>query len=106
MNGNSFIHSIHLSWDMINYFLTILIIEGQLSSQSANKFFTYPVSDPGFFRGGRGGALAPKSAIIFNFFCRKLHENERIWTPGGGRVSLVPPLDPPMLSMVSLQNYA
>ena len=28
-----------------------------------------------------GGAPTPKSAIIFQFFCRKLHENERIWTP-------------------------
>ena len=39
-----------------------------------------PVADPGF---SRGGAPTPKSAIIFQFFCRKLRENERIWTPGG-----------------------
>ena len=26
-----------------------------------------------------------KSAIIFQFFCRKVHENERIWTPRGAR---------------------
>ena len=32
-----------------------------------------------------GGAPTPKSAIIFLFFCRKLHENERIWTPRGAR---------------------
>ena len=31
----------------------------------------------------RKAAPTPKSAIIFQFFCRKLHENERIWTPGG-----------------------
>ena len=33
------------------------------------------VADPGFFR---GGAPTPKSAIVFKYFCRKLHENERI----------------------------
>ena len=31
----------------------------------------------------------------FAIFCRKLHENERIWTPRGARVSGAP-LDPPM----------
>ena len=30
-------------------------------------------------------------------FSRKLHEIERIWTPRGGRASLTPPLDPPMV---------
>ena len=30
-------------------------------------------------------------------FCRKQHENERIWIRGGGRASLAPPLDPPMV---------
>ena len=33
----------------------------------------------------KGGAPTPKSTIIFQFFCQKLHENERIWTPGGAR---------------------
>ena len=37
------------------------------------------MADPGF---SRGGAPTPKSAIIFQIFCRKLHNNERIWTPG------------------------
>ena len=49
----------------------------------------------------QGGAPTPKSAIIFQFFPRKLHENERIWTPvgGGARVpGAPPPLDPPMAS--------
>ena len=36
------------------------------------------VADPGF---SQGGAPTPKSAIIFHFFCRKLHGNERILTP-------------------------
>ena len=45
----------------------------------------------------RGGANSQK-CYYFSIFCRKLHENERIWTPrgGGGRASLAPPLDPPM----------
>ena len=41
------------------------------------------------------GAPTPKTAIILQFFCQKLHENERIWTPRGG-VPGAPPLDPPM----------
>ena len=28
------------------------------------------------------GAQTPKLELFCNFFCRKLHENERIWTPG------------------------
>ena len=55
---------------------------------------TFAVADPGF---SPGGAPTPKSAIIFQFFCRKLHENERIWTPRGGARPWRPPLDPPML---------
>ena len=46
------------------------------------------VADPGFFQGG--GASTPKIAIIFQMFCRKLHENERIWTPAGGGVPGAP----------------
>ena len=38
------------------------------------------MADPGFFQ---GGAPTPKSVIIFQFFRRKLSENERIWTPWG-----------------------
>ena len=37
-------------------------------------------TDPGF---SPGGGPTPKSVIIFQIFGRKLHENERIWTPGG-----------------------
>ena len=39
----------------------------------------------------QGGAPTPKSVIIFQFFGRKLHENERIWTPRGARVPGAPP---------------
>ena len=39
----------------------------------------------------RGGANS-QNCYYFSHFCRKLHENERIWTPRGGRASLAPPL--------------
>ena len=39
----------------------------------------HAVADPGL---SPGGAPTPKSAIIFQFFGKKLHENERIWTRG------------------------
>ena len=38
------------------------------------------VADPGF---SLGGAPTPKVGVPTYFFGRKLHENERIWTPGG-----------------------
>ena len=46
------------------------------------------VADPGFSNYQIG--------IILQIFCRKLHENERIWTPRA--VACVPgaPLDPPL----------
>ena len=51
------------------------------------------VADPGF---SRWGCANSEIGIILQIFCRKLHENERIWTPGsGGRVPGAP-LDPPM----------
>ena len=42
------------------------------------------MADPGFPRGG--GANSPGGAPTYDFanFPRKLHEIERIWTPGGG----------------------
>ena len=43
----------------------------------------------------RGGANS-QNCYYFSHFCRKLHENERIWTPGGGARPWRPPLDPPM----------
>ena len=46
----------------------------------------------------RGGANSQRP-ITLQMFCRKLHENERIWTPGG--VPGVPP-DPPMVSITAL----
>ena len=62
----------------------------------------YSVADPGFSPGG--GANSQK-CYYFSIFCRKLHENERIWTPGGGASLAPPPLDPPMvLNSGRLQN--
>ena len=48
------------------------------------------VADPGFPRGG--GANSPGGAPTYEIakFSEKLHEIERIWTPGGGRVSRAP----------------
>ena len=40
--------------------------------------------------GAGGGGTNSESEIILQIFCRKLHEHERIWTPGWR------PLDPPM----------
>ena len=39
------------------------------------------MADPGF---SLGGCANCQIGIILQFFCRKLHENERIWTPGDG----------------------
>ena len=56
-------------------------------SDSVNNLYQWRIQDfP------QGGAPTPKSAIIFQFCSQKLHENERIWTPRGGRASLAPPL--------------
>ena len=49
-----------------------------------------------------GGAWTLQGGREHAKFSRKLHEIERIWTPRGGRASLTPPLDPPM---VSTWNY-
>ena len=57
------------------------------------KFQHCAVADPGF---SPGGCANSQNCYYFSNFCQKLHENERIWTPGGG-APLTPPLDPPML---------
>ena len=46
------------------------------------------VADSGF---SPGECANFQNCYYFSKFCRKLHENERIWTPGG-RASLAPPL--------------
>ena len=58
--------------------------------------FSYIISvaDPGF---SPGGCANSQNCYYFSIFCWKLHENERIWTPGGGGARpWRPPLDPPM----------
>ena len=47
------------------------------------------VADPGF---SPGGCANPQNCYYFSNFGRKLHENERIWTRGGGQASLAHPL--------------
>ena len=49
------------------------------------------VADPGF--SPRGGCANSQNYYYFSNFCRKLHENERFWTPGGD----VRPLRPPWI---------
>ena len=55
-----------------------------LTTLFANEItMTTPVADPGF---SPGGCANSQNCYYFSNFCRKLHENERIWTPrGGGR---------------------
>ena len=43
-----------------------------------NKQISFSVTDPGFYR----RAPIPKLGLFCNFFCRILHENERIWIGG------------------------
>ena len=63
------------------------------------------VADPGF--SGVGWANS-KLGLFCKFFCRKLHGNERIWTPGvGGVRASLPPPDPPMHCIIEVpsKNY-
>ena len=46
---------------------------------------------------GGGGAPTPKVGVLTYFFSRKLHENERIWTPRGSTRPWRPLLDPPLI---------
>ena len=56
----------------------------QLKESRRNCFslLSLAVADPGF---SRGGCANSQIGIILQIFYRKLHENERIWTGGGGR---------------------
>ena len=66
-----------------NFLFTILLL---LRSSSIERCVT--VADPGF---SPGGGANSQNCYYFSHFCRKLHKNERIWTPRGGRASLAPP---------------
>ena len=65
----------------------IAILDNLIDFEVSMK--TYTVADPGF---SPGGGANSQNCYYFSHFCRKLHENERIWTPRGGRASLAPPL--------------
>ena len=71
-------------WKLKHHFVKILKI-------------TCAVAGPGF---SRGAPTSPKNRlcqpIIWQYFCRKLHENERNWA-ARGRSSLTPPLDLPLM---------
>ena len=43
-----------------------------------------PVADPGFPRGGGANSPGGRQHTILPNFPKKVHEIERIWTPGGG----------------------
>ena len=85
-----------LSLQVVCYILAIM---DKSQFLRAERVFFFVVSSGGsrIFPGG-GGANSQK-CYYFSIFCRKLHENERIWTPGGARVPGAPPLDPPMVRL-------
>ena len=57
------------------------------------------MADPGLPRAGGANSRGGAPTYDFAIFSQKLHEIERIWAPGGGggRASVVPPLDPSLL---------
>ena len=59
------------------------------------------MADLGF---SRGGASYPKGDCFANFFAENGMKMKEFGPPGG-RASLAPPLDPPMLLKDSISNY-
>ena len=52
---------------------------------------------------GSGTPKVGRKPIILPNFPRKLHENERNWTEGGGgHASLAPPLDLPLVNILRI----
>ena len=56
------------------------------------------MADPGF---SPGGAPTPKSAIIFQFFAENCMKMKEFGPPGGGARPWRPPLDPPMITVMT-----
>ena len=86
----------------------ILFQNLDLSSKVLKRKFKkeqHSVADPGF---SPGGCANFQNCYYFSNFCRKLHENERIWTPGGGGGARPwpPPLDPPMALILVFETNA
>ena len=77
-------------WDTVNKWAVHMPLECNLVSHLS------AVADPGF---SPGGGANSQNCYYFSHFCRKLHENERIWTPRGGTRPWRPPLDPPMVCL-------
>ena len=46
------------------------------------------------------GGTKSQTSVILQFFCQKLHENERIWCPRGARVAGAP------LGSANVDGYA
>ena len=65
---------------------------------------TSSVADPGFPRGGAPTPEGGAPTYYLANFSRKLHENKEILGPRGGRASLAPPLDPPMILVAAKWN--
>ena len=63
------------TWNLFLALLRVVFRPG-LEELIQNK----PVADPGF---SRGRCANSQKCYYFSIFCRKLHENERIWTNGG-----------------------
>ena len=89
-------------------FLSDLLFVNVSSVFFLNKMFfslrphhVFRISKSSFVHSG-GSRIFPRgcansqNCYYFSNFCRKLHENERIWTPVW-RASLAPHLDPPMV---------
>ena len=53
------------------------------TKNSSNKMLPPTVADPGFPRGGCANSPGGAPAHNLAKFSQKLHEIERIWTPGG-----------------------
>ena len=97
--------------------MPVLVIQFIPTNSSGKVFYTttskemYCTECFCYYSGGsrispRRGCQLPGGAPTYEFakFSQKLHEIERIWTPGGGaRVPRAPPLDPPMVNYTTLR---
>ena len=78
---------------------------GSISSHALLILTKLSVADPGFPRGGDANPPGGVPTHDFAKCSQKLHEIERIWTPGGMHPS-GPSLDPPMIMEVQKSSGA
>ena len=81
-HNTAWMRGLHPEW--VPYWAWMHTLQLECIPYSLNA---YPVGIQDF---PEGGAPTPKSAIIFQIFCQKLHENERIWAPRGAHVPGTP----------------